>query len=138
MSFIRTTTYETITCPSQGCGVQFAITASFASLRRDDQRSFRCPWGHTMSYGENDLDRERKRTTRLQAQLDQAKAEVRTQRESRQSADRSAAAYKGHLTRIKNRIAAGVCPCCRRPFAAVMRHMRGQHPEFAAKWGLQR
>jgi len=138
MSFTQTTTYEVITCSADGCGVQFAITEAFANRRRDDRRSFQCPWGHTMSYGENDLDRERKRTTRLQAKLDQAQAEILTQRERRDHADRSAAAYKGHLTRIKNRIAAGVCPCCRRPFAAVMRHMRGQHPEFAVKWGLQR
>lgn len=44
---------------------------------------------------------------------------------------RSKLAIKGHLTRTKNRIANGVCPCCKRHFNNVERHMRSQHPEFA-------
>lgn len=39
-------------------------------------------------------------------------------------------AQKGQNTRLKNRIAAGVCPCCNRSFQNVARHMAGQHPDF--------
>lgn len=29
------------------------------------------------------------------------------------------------------RIAAGVCPCCRRSFTDLARHMSSQHPDYA-------
>lgn len=42
---------------------------------------------------------------------------------------RSAAAYKGAATRLKNRAKAGVCPCCNRTFQNLARHMASQHPD---------
>lgn len=37
---------------------------------------------------------------------------------------------KGHITRVKNRVKAGLCPCCNRSFEDLGRHMKGQHPEY--------
>jgi hypothetical protein len=34
------------------------------------------------------------------------------------------------MTRIKKRVAAGVCPCCNRSFKDLARHMAGQHPDY--------
>jgi len=43
---------------------------------------------------------------------------------------RSKIAIKGHHTRLKKRIAAGVCPCCNRSFQNLQSHMKNQHPQY--------
>lgn len=56
-------------------------------------------------------------------------------REQLASERRSAAALRGHITRLKNRIVAGVCPvpgCKRSGFSNVMRHVASKHPEWHA------
>ena len=47
------------------------------------------------------------------------------------AAERSAAAYKGHLTRVKRRVGNGVCPCCNRTFKNLADHMTTKHPDYA-------
>lgn len=42
-------------------------------------------------------------------------------------------AARGQVTRLKNRAAAGVCPCCNRTFHQLVRHMAAKHPDFAAE-----
>lgn len=37
---------------------------------------------------------------------------------------------KGVATRLKNRAAHGVCPCCNRTFQQLARHMSAKHPDF--------
>lgn len=44
--------------------------------------------------------------------------------------ERSAAAQRGVLTRLKNRVAAGVCPCCHRSFKQLSEHMKMKHPDY--------
>ena len=45
---------------------------------------------------------------------------------------RSLIAYKGHLTRARNKIAAGNCPApgCGQHFANVREHMKFKHPDY--------
>lgn len=123
---------RSLTCYS--CGLLFGVEAGYDDRRRDDKQYFYCPNGHGQAYI--------KSTT--QEALEQAKAELEAARalagrESRrryqaeidsQADRRRAAAYKGWATRIRNRIANGVCPCCNRSFTNVRRHMTTQHPAF--------
>ena len=51
-------------------------------------------------------------------------------RSSARAAERSNRALRGHLTRQRKRAAAGMCPCCRRTFENVARHMESQHPGY--------
>lgn len=37
---------------------------------------------------------------------------------------------KGEVTKLKKRIANGVCPCCKRSFCNLAAHMKTQHPEY--------
>lgn len=62
-------------------------------------------------------------------------ANERAERAARRavSAEMSRRVTKGHLTRVKKRVAAGVCPCCNRTFADLARHMAGKHPEYATE-----
>lgn len=91
-----------------------------------------CPLGHVwIIAGEGEADRLRRENERL-TRVAEARAEsVRIAVEQRDSARRRTAAAKGQLTKVKNRVANGVCPACRRHFANVQKHMDGQHPHYA-------
>lgn len=124
-------TLYVLDCPS--CGVVFGITAEYEDRRRADGRDFCCPNGHTMSWHESEADRQKKRADSAEQRLRWAEARESRQRQEREAAERSARAFKGHVTRLRNRIASGVCPVqgCRRNFTNVKAHIAGQHPEWA-------
>lgn len=124
MSIAVNMTFETIDCPN--CGMLFAITEELENRRRADGKSFYCPNGHSMSYGDTVHDRlrdERARTARLTASLDQVRAD-------RDALERSRSAVRGQLTKVKRRVANGVCPCCNRTFKDLAAHMTTQHPDY--------
>lgn len=123
----RTVQMVDLTC---WCGMPFSAPRDLydeqtrQKARGQDTTSIYCPIGHQVEYGpDQDYERLRQRAeraeraeTRVKAQLDQTEASLRAQ--------------KGATTKLKNRIAKGVCPCCHRTFANVARHMQGQHPDF--------
>lgn len=67
---------------------------------------------------------------RLAQRCAQKDDEILRQREIREAAERRASALKGVATRMRNRAAAGVCPCCNRTFSQLATHMKKQHPDF--------
>jgi hypothetical protein len=95
--------------------------------------TFYCPNGHgaAFSLGETEeakMRRERDNALQRVAEWqDYAKAEET----KRLAAERSAAAARGQVTKIKKRTSAGVCPCCNRHFTQLERHMGSKHPDFA-------
>lgn len=123
--FTSTTTYEIIDCPT--CGIFFAVTEEFEKRRTNDGKSFYCPHGHSMSYGDTTRDklkREQEKTARLVSQLDQKRAAL-------EYTERRRRAVKGQLTKVKKRVANGVCPCCNRTFSDLAAHMSTKHPGYA-------
>lgn len=102
-----------------------------ATLRRSSQ-NFHCPWGHTQHFplGESEADKLRRENQRLTQRIAQKDDEIKWQRDHREAAERSASAYKGQATKLRNRAKAGVCPCCNRSFENLRRHMASQHPSF--------
>lgn len=127
-----TTKFITHTCATHGCGVAFAIEDGFDDRRRDDKRTFYCPSGHSLSYGgDTEAVKQRKRAEKLERQLAARDADLRLE-QTRLTNERNAhRATKGVLTKTKKRVANGVCPCCKRHFVDLERHMTGQHPDFA-------
>lgn len=120
---------ETVDCCK--CGGVFAVNKNWNDSRRVDGVGFHCPYCDSpLSYGTSyveglkrqigdkdfEIQRERQRH-------DQTKAELR-ETESRRRAE------KGAKMRIKNRVANGVCPCCKRTFQNLAQHMHQQHPKF--------
>lgn len=112
------------------CGMRHAVPKE---LRRFQLRQHRngetvidiyCPLGHPhVPTGKSEvekvreqLDAERRRVASLTSRFDQEQASHR--------------ATKSQLTKAKNRAKAGVCPCCKRTFQQLARHMTTQHPEF--------
>lgn len=122
----------TETCYS--CGVLFAMPNDFQDQRIADHRNFYCPAGHDQAYcGPTEAEKQRKRAEQAEQRLAWAISREGAQRREKEAAERSARAYRGHLTRLRNRIANGICPVteCRRHFPNVKAHIATQHPEWA-------
>lgn len=101
---------------------------------------FCCPAGHRQAYVESELDRLKKSVMRQEATIDQLKASVASERqrvhaaiEREQHQRRRVKAQKAAKTRLKNRVANGVCICCNRFFKNLASHMKTQHPEVTDK-----
>lgn len=109
------------------CGISFAIPESLnAEAKRDHDVYFWCPLGHGQHYiTETEAQK-------LARELKHARSNEQWYRDQLQASERSKSALKGHLTRVRNKIAAGNCPVpdCGQHFANVREHMKFKHPEF--------
>ena len=111
-----------VTCAS--CGIQFGMPADYEQKRKEDGRRFYCPNGHDLVFG-SEIEKLKKELAREKERREQAEREALT---ARQSAGRARAETK----RIRTRVAAGMCPCCKRSFVQLRRHMATKHPDFRA------
>lgn len=129
-TIFATVTIRAVQCT---CGIWFGVDAKTLADLRESHETFYCPKGHKQYFpGKSETERLQEEKERLERRVEQERswrqgAERRTDRERR-----SHIATKGHLTRTKKRVAAGVCPCCKRSFKDLARHMAGQHPDYAA------
>ncbi|SIE38084.1 Uncharacterised protein [Mycobacteroides abscessus subsp. abscessus] len=123
-TFTAVDTYTVIHCGHEGCGVPFALNDEFIRQRREDHRTWYCPNGHSRYYPQmNETELAKARAARLERQLANREEDLR-------AAKAAHAVTKGKLTKTRNRIAKGVCPCCNRSFVNLGKHMAGQHPDF--------
>lgn len=119
------------------CVVTFGIDGELYRRRAEDGDSFWCPNGHSQAFSEPETVRLRKERDKLKQEAENARkrliwAENReaTAIQERDQAKKAHAVTKGKLTKTRNRIAHGVCPCCNRSFVDVARHMTTKHPEY--------
>lgn len=123
------------------CGCVFALSADLYQRRLDDGLAFWCPNGHSQHFTTSTVAKLKKELEETKAKADRDAANARKQlewannreaaeRKAKVRATRKASAFKGILTKTKNRIANGVCPCCNRTFQNLMGHMATQHPEY--------
>lgn len=129
-------TYRLYTLTCYSCGVLFGLENGYDDRRRNDHKSFYCPNGHSQAYlgpskVEQERDAARELAKREAQRRETAERNARYAENNAEHARRSAAAYKGWATRVRNRIANGVCPCCNRSFNNVRRHMTTQHPDYS-------
>ena len=129
--------FNTVTCAQ--CKEQFGLRPETEAFLRKSHTGFKCPFGHPLVFNEGEseeikLRRERDRLKQQLAEKDDRIAQERRWRhdeeERRQAAERRASAARGQVTRLKNRAAAGVCPCCNRSFENLRRHMASKHKGF--------
>jgi hypothetical protein len=107
------------------CSIRFAVPSDFDAIGRQEGRAVWCPAGHQMRYGEDENARLRRQLAGTVAELDQANAEASYQ-------ERRARSLKGVVTKTKQRIAKGSCPCCSSSFPDLAAHMTEAHPEYTA------
>ncbi len=126
-TIIERVTLVTVSCAQ--CGIVFAVPDHFDQVKRQHGSTFYCPSRHPLVY-KSENDELKRKVAQLQARnthlADQRDAADR----DRETARRSAAAYRGQVTRIRKRVGNGVCPCCNRTFANVARHMASRHPDY--------
>lgn len=115
------------------CEIPFAMPDDLLRAAQNDGRFFWCPNGHKIHYTESEIDRLKNRLAREKRWREQAEARATHEGDQRRAAELSAAAYKGHATRLRKNAAAGVCPVpeCHRHFENLARHMTVKHPGFA-------
>lgn len=96
--------------------------------------SFFCINGHSAIFsGKTDKEKAKELEKQLaneKKRTEWAKRDAQIAKDNAKTEKRRAAAYKGKVTRLKNKIAAGHCPCCDGTFKNVRRHMLRMHPEF--------
>jgi hypothetical protein len=116
------------------CHIRFAMPEDFQRRCREagPKMTFHCPLGHAQCYSVSDAQRLREQLDGWRRRAERAETLAVAANDQATAAERSKRAYKGHLTRERKRIGNGVCPCCSRHFTNVERHMRGQHPGYAA------
>lgn len=132
------------------CKIEFYIpdalhNALYATRNSESKASAYCPNGHgfvirsEFEEQQNDkIRRERDQLKQDAARLEDEKRDLQNkmrekEAESRRKLrdkDRKISAAKGQVTKIKNRVGAGVCPCCNRTFAQLAMHMSKQHPHY--------
>lgn len=116
-SFVQVTT----SC----CNVAFMMLSSMRDNLQESHERFYCPQCGGNQYWPQESD-----TEKLERRL-------KFEKRRRESAERGekyqancARAQKAAKTRIKNRIANGVCPCCNRTFKQLAAHMKRKHPDY--------
>ena len=111
---------ETLVVTSCWCGIRLAIPDNLHRYAHNHKgHAIHCPLGHQFVYRDD-----------FQTQLEQERRRHRATRELLSQEERSHVATRGHLTRARKRAAAGVCPCCKRTFQNVARHVAAKHPDF--------
>ncbi len=111
------------------CGIKHAVPSELRkfqlSQHEDGKNHFVCcPLGHKyVPAGESKAEILERQLQRERQRHDQTRAD-RDYKENQRRAEKAA------KTKLKKRIAAGVCPCCNRTFQNLAKHMKGQHPEY--------
>lgn len=113
------------------CGGVYGLPKEFCKKQREtgNGKGWYCPWCKTAWHypqEETKLEKQIAETNRYRNFLaverachDQTKASLRS--------------HKAAKTRIKNRIAKGICPCCNRYFNNLDHHMKSKHPDYLSE-----
>ena len=118
----QTMRYESVECPA--CGVDVYMPKHLLDKRRGDKSLSWCYNGHQFSWHESEADRLKKQVEAEQRRVAMALAEAADANKLRREAEEKLAR---HQKRTRN----GVCPCCKRSFTNLRRHMETKHPEAA-------
>jgi hypothetical protein len=126
----RTTTIKSVRMA--GCGHIVYMSADQMAELRQTHKTYYCTICKYSNYfpQESDVEALERQLTTVKDQRDTSRRTTRTVRHERDAIKRSLTAHKGHTTRIKKRIAAGVCTCCNRTFKNLARHMANKHPDY--------
>lgn len=113
------------------CGIIYFFPEKWCDTAANEKTAWECPNGHGQQFTDSEADRLRRERDRLAQRIAEKDDEIAQVRGQRDSAEHQARAFKGHVTRIRNRIGHGVCPCCNRTFENLHRHMASEHPDFS-------
>ncbi len=118
MAVLTTLYFDTMRCGE--CEVHFALEREHRNQLIRTGDDFYCPNGHCRVFRESE-------NAQLKRQLKVAKNNRDFEMRRADTAERRARAARGQVTKIKNRVTAGVCISCKRNFANLRQHMATKH-----------
>jgi hypothetical protein len=104
------------------CGIWFAAPSNLVRLHDEKGKTLYCPLGHSTV-------RIKSENAKLKEANDALSASLVHERDQREAAERKAAAARGQVTKVKNRVKNGVCPFCTRSFPNLAAHMETKHKD---------
>jgi hypothetical protein len=117
-----------------GCGGVYAISEKYRKQKEQEGGGWHCPYCQcSWGYWDGENEKLKKQVQEANDRLAGERARHDQTREALAHEKHGARSVRGHLSRVKKRVAAGVCPCCNRTFQNLARHMVGQHPSFIEK-----
>lgn len=114
------------------CGVAFSFDETLHGRRYKDGKLFWCPNGHQQHYGDTEAKRLRRELEAKEAEVEHQRKRIQWAQKATENEKNRHRGTKGVLTKTRKRVSNGVCPCCKRMFANLARHMKCKHPQFAA------
>jgi hypothetical protein len=115
------------------CGVQIIMPRWFYEKRREDKANFTCINGHSQHFtGKSDTEKLREELEREKRYHGWTKEREASLRSSNDHLTHQLNGTKGALTKVRKRIAKGVCPACNRSFSDLASHMTCKHPGFGS------
>ena len=115
---LQTLTFQRLRCSE--CDIQYFIPQSLYERRLADSGTFYCPNGHTQHF----CDSYKTRCEKAQTEASALRARLCLEQDQRAAAEK-------RMESLKKRVKAEVCPCCKRSFLNLQRHIAGKHPTFA-------
>lgn len=116
-TFTEEITLETISCGQ--CGGVHALNKTFLDHAKLYSGTYYCPYCKTgWGWKETEADRLRK-------QLSESKCDILRKQQLLEAEQKAREAVEQKLRRVHH----GVCPCCKRSFANLARHMATKHPK---------
>lgn len=128
LNFQTVTKYVGETCCT--CGVQFALSLDTYNRRHNEGGLFYCPNGHSQHYTKSENTRLKEEIAKKDAAIEAERRRTEWLRADARRLEKQRNAYKGVITKTKNRVGNGVCPCCTRSFQNLKRHMHHKHPAY--------
>ncbi len=121
-----TLTFRVVYCCRKECGTPIAMPRQiYESFLADRTQYFHCCFGHPQHFtGPTEAEK-------LKGQLEIKERSLEWGRARVKRAEKQVSVFKGKVTRIKNRVGNGVCPCCNRTFQNLMAHMQTKHPGYS-------
>lgn len=122
------------------CQCFFAIPLDLQRRCFESGKLFYCPHGHSQVYVETEVMRLNKQIAEKQRELDKKdvrinwlRSDLEDTKKRTTATQRRLSAAKGQQTKLKRRIAHGVCPCCHRVLKDLQAHMKSKHPDYEGK-----
>lgn len=126
-----TVTERLVATQCWNCGVHYAMPSYLREKRREDGDRFWCPNGHIAVFTETAVAKLQRKLDKEREALERSRENADFWRDQHDGSERRLSATRGVVTRIKNRISKGICPCCKRSFANLRKHMCTKHPNYA-------
>ncbi len=134
-TFEQITTFEVVCCAS--CGMHYGLPKDVVYNLRSTGNTFYCPSGHSQVFSHrtedilrSQLNSEKERANAAETYLRWEKLMLARRDEELRIQKFKTMGERSAKNRIKKRVGNGSCPCCKRSFSNLQRHMVHMHPEF--------